>query len=411
MAARPVVNLVVGSLRRESVNRRLALAEAVVEFREINAQADAFLFVTPEYNRSVPGVLKNAIDHGSRPLPSPDPSRRNPLAKSSHEEDMSQAFSRRRGLVALTLALFSTGAAAQTVWPSKPIKVVIGLPAGIAADVIARIYTEKLSKSLGQVVIVENKPGATGNLAQDAVAKASPDGYTLLYAVSNSFVSNPYAYSRLPFNVDKDFVPVAQTFRNGLYLVAGKDLPAKSLPDVIKLARANPGKYSYASYGVGGFPHLVMELMLRQEDIDMLHVPYKAGALTDVVGGTVPMVWEPAANAVPYIKEGRVQALAVWGYGKRHPALPNVPQVSEVVPGTDVASFQGFWAPVGTPRTIVARLNQEVTKASQDPELIEKLKAVYAEPLTSTPEGMASEIQREAARWKELIKAKNIRLD
>jgi len=331
---------------------------------------------------------------------------------------MNHAFLRRNllgaiGLTSLLAALsaISTGAAAQGALPAKPIKVVIGLPAGIAADVIARIYAEKLTKSLGQQVLIENKPGATGNLAQDAVAKAPADGYTLLYAVSNSFVSNPYAYSKLPFDVDKDFVPVAQTVRNGLFLVAGKDVPAKSLAELIKLARANPGKYSYASYGVGGFPHLVMELVLSQEKIDMLHVPYKGGALTDVVGGAVPMVWEPAANAVAYIKEGRVQALAVWGYGKRQSALPDVPQVSEIVPGTDLASFQGLWAPAGTPREIVARLNQEVTKASRDPELIEKVKAAYAEPMTSTPAEMAAEIRREAARWKQLIKAKNIRLD
>jgi tripartite-type tricarboxylate transporter receptor subunit TctC len=154
-----------------------------------------------------------------------------------------------------------------------------------------------------------------------------------------------------------------------------------------------------------------MELVLSQEKIDMLHVPYKAGALSDVVGGTVPMVWEPAANAVAYIKEGRVQPLAVWGYGKRQPALPDVPQVSEIVPGTDLASFQGFWAPAGTPREIVARLNQEITKASRDPELVERVQAIYAEPIVSKPADMAAEIQREAARWKQLIKAKNIRLD
>ena len=266
-------------------------------------------------------------------------------------------FSLRNLLVASALTALSAGAFAQA-WPAKPFKIVIGLPAGLAADVIARMYGEKLSKALGQPVVVDNKPGATGNIAQDFVAKAPADGYTLLYAVSNSFVSNPYAFNKLPFNVDKDFVPVAQTVRNGLYLVTSKDFPAKTVPDLAKLVRSNPGKYNYASYGVGGFPHLVMELVLNQEKLEMTHVPYKGGALQDVIGGSVPMVWEPAANAVPFIKEGRVRALAVWGYGKRHPATPTVPNIGEVVPGADVASFQGFWAPAGTPKEIVTRLNQ-----------------------------------------------------
>ncbi len=317
----------------------------------------------------------------------------------------------RKLLTATSVAAACAGASAQATWPTKPIKIVIGLPAGLAADVIARMYGEKLSKALGQPIVVDNRPGATGNIAQDAVAKAPADGYTLLYAVSNSFVSNPYAFSKLPFDVNKDFVPVAQTVRNGLYLVVNKDFPAKTLPEAMKLARAAPGKYSYASYGLGGFPHLVMEFVLNQEKVDMVHVPYKGGALTDVAGGVVPMVWEPAANAIPFMKEGRVRALAVWGYGKRNAATPDVPNIAELVPGADVASFQGFWAPAGTPRDIVMRLNQEVSKSSRDPELIEKLKLAYAEPVTSTPDEMAAEVKKESIRWSQLIKEKNIRLD
>jgi len=323
---------------------------------------------------------------------------------------MKPAIVVRKLVVAASLACASAVALAQ-VWPARPVKVVIGVPAGIAADVIARLYCEKLSKALGQPVVVDNKPGATGNIAQDVVAKAPGDGYTLLYAVSNSFVSNPFAFKKLPFRVDTDFVPVAQTVRNGLYLVTSKDFPAKTVPDLAALVRAHPGKYNYASYGIGGFPHLVMELVLNQERMDMVHVPYKGGALQEVVGGSVPMVWEPAANAVPFIREGRVQALAVWGYGKRNPATPTVPNIAELVPGTDVGSFQGFWAPAGTPRDIVMRLNQEITKASRNPELIEKIRIAYAEPVTSTPEDMAAEIKRESVRWAQLIKARNIRLD
>jgi tripartite-type tricarboxylate transporter receptor subunit TctC len=323
----------------------------------------------------------------------------------------SHLLSIRRLLAASVLALASVAATAQANWPTRPIRIVIGLPAGLAADVIARMYGEKLSKALGQPVVVDNKPGATGNIAQDAVAKAPADGYTLLYAVSNSFVSNPHAFARLPFDVDKDFAPVAQTVRNGLYLVTAKDFPARTLQEAMALARAAPGRYSYASYGLGGFPHLVMELVLAQEKVEMLHVPYKGGALTDVAAGTVPLVWEPAANAIPFMKEGRVRALAVWGYGQRNPATPEVPNIAELVPGADVASFQGFWAPAKTPREIVVRLNEEITRASRDPALIEKLRLAYAEPVVSTPEQMAAEVRRESVRWRQLIRDKNIRLD
>ncbi|PZQ78460.1 Tripartite tricarboxylate transporter family receptor [Xylophilus ampelinus] len=316
----------------------------------------------------------------------------------------------RRLFTAGILAFSSMAALAQGVWPNKPVRLVIGIPPGLAADVFARVYAEKLSKALGQPVVVDNKLGATGNIAQDVVAKAPGDGYTLLYAVSNSFVINPYIYKKLPYDVDKDFAPVSPTVISGLYLVASKNFPAKTVPEMIKLLRANPGKFSYGSYGVGGYPHMMMELLLDQERLDVVHVPYKAGAMTDVIGGLVPLLMEPPNSAVPFIKEGRVQALAYLG-PVRNPATPDVPLLQEFVKDAEINSFHGIWAPAGTPKEIVTRLNLEIAKISRDPEVQEKVRATYAETTSSSPEEMGALVKREQARWSQLVKAKNIQLD
>jgi tripartite-type tricarboxylate transporter receptor subunit TctC len=319
--------------------------------------------------------------------------------------------SRRRLLSAAALAMATTGVFAQQAWPNKPIKIIIGLPAGLAVDVIARVYADKLSKSLGQPVLIENRPGAAGNIAQDAVAKSPADGYTLLYAVSNSFVTNPYVFTKLPFDVDRDFAPISTTALTGLYLVVSKEFPAKTLPDLIKLVRANPGNYSCASYGIGGFPHIMMEYLLEEEKLSMVHVPYRGGALADVAGGTVPMVIEPPNTAIPFIREGRVQALAFFGT-KRHSATPDVPLFSETIPSAkNIIGFHGLWAPAGTPREVVMRLNQEVVSASRDPDVQEKIRASFSEPTSSTPEEVSALVKRDQAFWRALIKAKNIKSD
>ena len=313
-------------------------------------------------------------------------------------------------LIAGILTASSAAALAQGSWPSKPIKLVIGIPAGLAADVFARIYAEKLSKALGQPVVVDNRVGAAGNIAQDIVAKAPADGYTLLYAVSNSFVMNPYIYKKLPYDVDKDFAPVSPTVISGLYLVASKNFPATTVPEMIKLLRANPGKYSYGSYRVGGYPHMMMELLRDQEKLDVVHVPYRSGVMNDVIGGLVPLLMEPPNSAVPFIKEGRVQALAYLG-PTRNPATPDVPLLQEFVKGAEINSFHGIWAPAGTPKDVITRLNHEIGKVSRDPEVQEKVRATYAETTSSSPEEMAALIKREQARWSRLISTKNIQLD
>ena len=304
----------------------------------------------------------------------------------------------------------SSSVLAQGAWPSKPIKLVIGIPPGLQADVFARTYADKLSKTLGQPIVVENKPGAAGNLAQDSVAKSAADGYTLLYSVSNSFTTNPYVYAKLPFDADKDFMPVASTVEGGAYLVVNKDFPAKTLQEFINVVRANPGKYSFASYGIGGIPHLTMQMMLDRENLNMVHIPYRSGPLVDVVSGNVQAMIEPAGTAIPFVKDGRVRALASVGK-KRQSATPEIPTIDELVKGVNGYSFHGIWAPAGTPREIVQRLGQEIAKLNRDPEIIEKVRTASAETMTMTPDEMKAVVKRESATWSEYLKTKDIKLD
>lgn len=305
-------------------------------------------------------------------------------------------------------AAFSVSAYA--AWPEKPIRLVIGWAAGGAPDLFARVYAEQLSKNLGVPVVIENRTGAAGNISADVVAKAPADGYTFLYAISNQFVTNPFLYEKLPFNPERDFVPIAPVIAQGLFLVTSPDFPAKTLPELVGLAKVQPGKIAYASYGAGGFPHLMMELLLDREKAVMTHVPYRTSAITDIIGGQVPMVIEPAATAVNFTKSGKVRAVAFTG-PKRHSALPDVPTFSESFPGLELTAFHGIWAPSATPRAIVQRLNRELAAISRLPEVQKKVRELNCEPMEATTDEMASMIKRDADTWSQLIRSKSIKLD
>lgn len=299
---------------------------------------------------------------------------------------------------------------AQQAWPSKPIRLVTSGPTGSPPDLFARLYAERLSKVLGVPVIVENKPGAGGNLASDAVAKAPADGYTLLYQVSNAFVVNPWIYTKLSFNPEKDFLPVAPILSQGSFLVVNNDLPVKSVKELVAYAKERPGKLAYASYGIGGFLHLGMEQFCDVAQVRMLHVPYKTGPLTDVISGQVQLMMEPAASAIPMIRSGRVRAIAFTA-PKRHPQLPDVPTIAETYPEFSLSGWHGIWAPAGVPNDVVQRLNVEITRYTQSPEMQKQMTDLGSEPMTATTEKMAAIVQAEAKQWRDLIKAKNITMD
>jgi tripartite-type tricarboxylate transporter receptor subunit TctC len=299
---------------------------------------------------------------------------------------------------------------AQQAWPAKPIKLVNMGPPGSPPDTYGRIYADRLSKVLGVPVIVENRPGAGANLASDAVAKAPADGYTLLYTVSNAFVINPWIYSKLSFNPEKDLRPVSPILSQGAFIVVNNDLPVKSVKELVAYAKERPGKLAYASYGIGGFPHLAMELFCERAQVQMLHVPYKTGPLTDVVSGQVQLMVEPAASAIPMIRSGRVRAIAATS-AKRHPQLPDVPTVAETYTEFALTGWHGIWAPAGVPNDIVQRLNSEITRISQSPEIRKQIMEMGSEPMTATTENMAAMVRSEAKLWGDLLKTKNITVD
>ena len=315
-----------------------------------------------------------------------------------------------RILTALTLGCVAFGAAAQDKWPSKPIRIVMPGPPGIAPDVFARWYGNGLQKALGVVVTIDNKPGASGIIGTDAVAKASPDGSTVLYGYNQLVTMNPHLFSKLPYEAQKDLVPVSLVATGSYVLVANNALPASNMKELIALAKRDPGAVNYGSYGPGTAAHLGMELVQDAAGIQLTHVPYKQGVMTDVMGGQIGVALEAAASATPLIKSGKVKAIAVTA-GKRIEALPDVPTVAETLPGYELLGWNGIWVPADTPAPVVARLQDEAVRISKMPETGKRMRELGFEPAGTTGAEMAAVIKRESEHWAKIIRAKNIRLD
>lgn len=314
-------------------------------------------------------------------------------------------------LLGLSMALLAGVSGAQTAdWPTRPIKIVVGFAAGTPPDIFARLYGDYASRKLGVPVLIDNKPGAAGNLATDAVAKAPADGYTFLYNLSTAFTINPFIYSKLPFDPQKDLVPVATTMRQGLVLIAKPGLAAKSTKDLVAAAKAKPGTISHASYGAGSPSHLIVEWLKEETGTEMVHVPYRTSPVPDVMGGQVDTVMEPIATAFPLISGGKVQALAYSG-PTRFPALPNVPTLTETVPGLTMMSWHGIWTSSATPAAIVDKMNAVFVEGSKDAEVQRKIRELNSEPLGASRAEMAAMISRDAGIYGRIVKAKNIRVD
>lgn len=318
---------------------------------------------------------------------------------------------RRHVLATLILATLAGFSHAQEVnWPTRPIKIVVGFAAGTPPDIFARLYGDYASKKLGVPVVIDNKPGAAGNLATDTVAKAPADGYTFLYNLSTAFTINPFIYSKLPFDPQKDLVPVATTMRQGLVLITKPNMQAKSVKDLVAAAKAKPGTISHASYGAGSPSHLIVEWFKEETGTDMVHVPYRASPVPDVIGGQVDTVMEPIATAFPLIKDGKVQALAYSG-PVRFAALPNVPTLSETVPNLTMMSWHGIWTSAATPTAIVDRMNAVLVEGSKDPDVSKRIRDLNSEPLGVTRAEMTNMILRDADIYGRIVKAKNIKVD
>jgi len=285
-----------------------------------------------------------------------------------------------------------------------------GEPAGSPPDTYARIYADRLAKALGVPVIVDNKPGAGGNIGTETVAKSAADGYTFLYTVSNALTVNPTLYRKLPFDAEKDLKPVAPILAQGGFIVVSNDLPVKSMKELVDYAKQHPGKLAYASYGVGGFPHLMIELVKDATKVNMLHIPYKSGPMTDVISGQVQLMLEPAASAIPMIKTGKVRAIAFSG-PKRHARFPDVPTLAETYPGVVGWGWHGIWAPAGVPDEIVGRINAEVNRITQSPDVARQVVELGSESIPGTPEAMAAMVRDDTKVWRDLIRAKNITME
>ena len=295
-------------------------------------------------------------------------------------------------------------AQAQTAWPAKPIRIIVGFAAGGSTDVTARIIGQALSDRLGQPVLIENRPGAGGNIGADAAAKADPDGYTLLMATSSTFAANPALYKSLPFDVQADFAPVTVTAFIPNLLVINPSVPAKNLAEFVAYAKANPGKLNYGSAGNGTSQHISGALFNAQARIETMHVAYRGGALAvnDLLGGQIQVLFAPLVEVVQQVRAEKLRALAITT-AKRSPLLPEVPTVAETLPGYEVTLWNALLAPAKTPPEIIARINRAAIDALRSEEVKAKLAEQGSEPVGNSPAEFKAFIASELVKWKKLV--------
>jgi tripartite-type tricarboxylate transporter receptor subunit TctC len=313
---------------------------------------------------------------------------------------------------AIVLALVAGGA--QAAYPDRPIRLVVGFPPGQATDIIARAAAKKLQEVLGQPVIVDNKAGAAGIIGSEIVAKAPPDGYTLLVSSSGPLAINPSLYSKLSYNPVKDYEPVTLLAIVPLFLAVNPAFPAQTAADLVRLAKASPGKINYGSGGSGITSHLAMELLKHSQGIDMTHVPYKGSpaAITDLIGGQVQVMFDTGPALLPHIRNGRLRILAV-GSRNRNPAAPNVPTMAEAGLGNfEAPAWIGLVVPKGTPREIVETLNKALQAAWRDaPEVKEQMALLGAEATSMSTAEFGRYIQSEMEKWALAVKLSGAKVD
>ena len=312
-------------------------------------------------------------------------------------------------MLGMLLGLVAASAGAQD-YPNKPIRLIVPYPPGGGTDIVARILTEPLTSALGQPIIIDNKGGAAGNVGTDIAAKAPADGYNVLFTLSSHTI-NPKLYPKLPFDVEKDFVPISLSAMIPQILVVHPSVPANNVRELIALAKAQPGKLNYASVGTGSPGHIAGELFKLKTGVDIVHVPYKGGgpAVTDTIGGQVQMLFVSMPAAWQHVKSGRLRAIAVTS-AKRSVAAPDVPTIMESgVPDFVVDSWYGALAPAKTPAAAVARLQAAFAQAQQNPQVREKLLLQGAEAADVTPSEFDRIIRDELAKWDFVIRAANIK--
>ena len=311
------------------------------------------------------------------------------------------------------IAAMQTSVLAQAAYPNKPIRLVVPFTPGGVTDTSGRLIAEQLSKRLGQQVIVDNRPGASGNIGTQQVALASPDGYTLVLAFDGTMVINPHVFEKVPFDTLRDFSPVGKIGDAVLILVAHPTVPVKTLQDVIALSKSQPGGLSYGTSGTGGTPHIAGEQLKLRTGANLVHVPYKGGgqAMTDVLGGQIPLVYTAVAGAQGQVKAGKLKAIAVSS-AQRSKSLPDVPTFIESgVPDFEINSWVGLLAPAKTPKAITDKLNMELNAALNDPEVREKLNVMGITATPGSAEKFGEEMKRDLARYGPVIKAAGVKAE
>ena len=313
----------------------------------------------------------------------------------------------------LAIALLVPLEAAAQTYPSRPIHFVVPYPAGGPLDTVARLVGQKVSESVKQPIVVENKPGAGGNIGADLVAKAAPDGYTLLMGAVATHAINPTLYTSIPYDARKDFIPVTQIASTPNVLVVNPSLPVNSVHEFIAYAKAHPGQLNFGSGSTGSAGHLAGELFKSMAGVEMTHVPYKgaAPAMTDLIGGRLQLMFDNLASSLVQIRAGKVRALAVTT-AKRTELAPELPTIAESgLAGFDINTWFGLFVPAGTPPAIVERLHDEFARALQAPDVRAKMLALGAEPVGNTPAEFAQYIHSEAAKYAKLVKASGAKVD
>jgi len=316
-------------------------------------------------------------------------------------------------LAGVALALLGIGVQAADDYPSKPIKMVVPFPPGGTTDILARIVGQELSKAWGQQVVIENRAGAGGNIGSDIVAKAAPDGYTLLMGTVGTHGINMSLYKKMPYDAVKDFQPITVVAAVPNILVVHPSVPVHSVKELIDYAKKNPGKLSFASSGNGTSIHLSGELFKTLTGVQMTHVPYKgsAPAITDLLGGQVHLMFDNMPSAFPHVQAGKLRALAVTT-AQRAAAAPDLPTIAEAgVPGYEATSWFGVLAPAGVPRPIVDKLYREIARILKDPQVSKEMRARGAEPVGNTPDEFAAYIKAEIEKWRKVVAASGAQVD
>ena len=307
-------------------------------------------------------------------------------------------------------ALSICGALCAQGFPTRPVRIVIGFPPGGGIDTVARLLAPKMSESLGQPVIVDNRPGGAGVLGTEAVAKATPDGHTVFFGTMGNLAVNPVFVPNLPFSMERDLAPLTQVVSTSFLVYVNPAVPASTVGELIAYAKANPGKLNFCSSGNGGAPHLAGELLNAMANVSIVHVPYKGSApcVSDLIGGQVQMTFEAVTIGLAHVQAGKLRALATTA-AKRLPMLADLPTVAETLPGYEVDNWYGMVVPAGTPQAAVQRLRDEVVKAMAIPEIRERLLLLGQVPVGSTPEAFGAFMKAEGVKWLKLIREANVK--